>query len=102
MAKISITADTVAGTLQINVDGTNISNIYDISVYKRDASPYYDPDEEDEMAKLEVCMSSYEKTDGIIVSKRTTFAKDQTKIEDIDHTESDIVKELSELFANRL
>ena len=59
MAKITITADTVTGDLLVNIDGNNIANIYDVSAYKRTASPYYDPecDECNNCSGLEASLS---------------------------------------------
>jgi len=99
MAKITITVDTSTNSLQANVDGQNISNIYDICVYKRDASPYYDASDEesDNYCPLEVSFSVYEKTDSSVTSKRTTYAKDQVVVEENIDIDNAISTELSKI-----
>lgn len=86
MAQINITIDTLANSLAVNVDGNNVANVYNVSVYKRDGSPYYSEDSED-LPKMDVCLSTYNKNDsGGVISQSITYAKASETSDDVKIT----------------
>jgi len=97
MAKLTITVDTIEGTLQANVDGENISNIYNIGIYSRKDSPYYNEEYDSEYPPVEVSLSMYEKNISSITSKTVTYAKEDITTTEGSHVMPPFSDELKDL-----